>query len=458
MWQEGGLKRRLRKGRGITMKDYTRADVLRLAKEEDIEFIRLQFTDMFGNLKNIAVTASQLEKALDNRCTFDGSAIDGFVGIEESDMYLYPDYSTLEIFPWRPQQGKVARMICDIHRPDGTPFLGDPRVVLKRALQEAAELGYTFEVGPECEFFLFNTDEKAMPTTETLEQAGYFDIGPLDGGENARRDIVMTLEDMGLIIEASHHEMSPAQHEIDLRYDEALVTADNIMTFKLAARTIAKRHGLHATFMPKPKYGVNGSGMHINMSLHRDGKNIFEDKGDPNGLSREAYYFIGGIMKHIKGMAAVTNPLVNSYKRLVPGFAAPVYIAWSATNRSPLIRIPAGGARVELRSPDSAANPYLTLALCLKAGLDGINNQIEPPRSVDCNIYTMTDRERRGLGIETLPGTLIEAVEEMKKDPLILSALGEHIAENYIAAKEEEWQKYRAHVSEWEIQEYLYRY
>lgn len=440
------------------MKNYTREDVLKLARDEDIEFIRLQFTDMFGNLKNIAVTASQLEKALDNKCMFDGSAIDGFVGIEESDMYLYPDLSTLEIFPWRPQQGKVARMICDIHRPDGRPFDGDPRVVLKKAIADAAELGYTFEVGPECEFFLFNTDENGMPTVKTHEQAGYFDIGPLDGGENARRDIVMTLEDMGLIIEASHHEMAPAQHEIDLRYDEALSAADNIMTFKLAARTIAKRHGLHATFMPKPKYGVNGSGMHINMSLHKDGKNIFRDEEDVNGLSREAYYFIGGIMKHIKGMAAVTNPLVNSYKRLVPGFAAPVYIAWSATNRSPLLRIPAEGARLELRSPDSAANPYLTLALCLKAGLDGIINKIEPPGSVDCNIYTMTDQEREALNIENLPGTLIEAVDAMKNDRFILEVLGEHIAKSYIAAKESEWQKYRAYVSEWEIQEYLYRY
>lgn len=349
-------------------------------------------------------------------------------------------------------------MICDIHRPDGRPFDGDPRVVLKKAIAEAAELGYTFEVGPECEFFLFNTDENGMPTIQTHEQAGYFDIGPLDGGENARRDIVMTLEDMGLIIEASHHEMAPAQHEIDLRYDEALSTADNIMTFKLAARTIAKRHGLHATFMPKPKYGVNGSGMHINMSLHKDGRNIFEDQADANGLSREAYYFIGGIMKHIRGMAAVTNPLVNSYKRLVPGFAAPVYIAWSATNRSPLIRIPAGGGRVELRSPDSAANPYLTLALCLKAGLDGIINKTEPPGSVDCNIFTMTDQERRALNIENLPGTLMEAVDAMKNDGFILEVLGEHIAKSYIAAKESEWQKYRAHVSEWELKEYLYRY
>lgn len=440
------------------MKGHTREDVMRLVQEEDVEFIRLQFTDVSGNLKNIAVTVNQLEKALDNRCTFDGSAIDGFVGVEESDMYLYPDLATFEIFPWRPQQGKVARMICDVYRPDGQPFAGDPRVVLKRALKDAADLGYTFEVGPECEFFLFNTDENAMPTTQTREQAGYFDIGPLDEGENARRDIVMNLEDMGLIIEASHHEVAPAQHEIDLRYDEALAAADNIMTFKLAARTIAKRHGLHATFMPKPKFGVNGSGMHINMSLHKDGRNVF---GDGSGPSQAAYHFVGGIMKHVKGMAAITNPLVNSYKRLVPGFAAPVYIAWSKTNRSPLIRIPSegeAGTRIELRSPDSAANPYLTLAVCLKAGLDGILNQIEPPRSVDCNIYGMTDEERRALCIEQLPGTLIEAVEELKRDPFILEVLGEHVARNYVAMKEAEWQKYRAHVSEWEIQEYLYRY
>lgn len=443
------------------MKNYTRDDVVRLVKEEDVEFIRLQFTDMFGQLKNIAITANQLDKALDNKCMFDGSSIDGFVGIEESDMYLHPDFSTLEIFPWRPQQGKVARMICDVYRPDGTPFEGDPRLVLKRAIKEASDMGYTFEVGPECEFFLFDTDENAMPTTNTHEQAGYFDIGPLDGGENARREIVMTLEDMGLIIEASHHESAPAQHEIDLRYDEALAVADNIMTFKLAVRTIAKRHGLHATFMPKPRFGVNGSGMHINMSLHRDGRNLFEDSSDAQGLSKEAYYFIGGIMRHIKGMAAVTNQLVNSYKRLVPGYDAPVYIAWSTTNRSPLIRIPAergGSTRIELRSPDSAANPYLMLAVCLKAGLDGIVNQIEPPESVDCNIYTMTEAERRRLGIENLPGTLIEAVEELKKDAFILDVLGKHVAEKYIAAKEQEWQEYRAHVSEWEIQQYLYRY
>ncbi len=333
--------------------------------------------------------------------------------------------------------------------------------MLRRAIATAKELGYTFEVGPECEFFLFDTDENAMPTTHTHEQAGYFDIGPLDGGENARREIVMTLEEMGMIIEASHHETAPAQHEIDFRYAEALAAADNIMTFKLAVRTIAKRHGLHATFMPKPRYGVNGSGMHVNMSLHKDGKNIFEDGNDTDGLSREARCFIGGILSHIKGMAAVTNQLVNSYKRLVPGFAAPVYIAWSTANRSPLIRVPAergGSTRIELRSPDSAANPYLTLAVCLMAGLDGMLNHVEPPASVNCNIYTMTDQERRSLHIENMPGTLAEAVEELKKDPFILNVLGRHVAEKYIAAKEKEWQQYRAYVSEWEIQEYLYRY
>lgn len=444
------------------MRNYTKEDIIRLVEEEDVEFIRLQFTDMFGRLKNIAVTASQLERVLDNKCTFDGSAIGGFAKIEESDLYLYPDYSTFEIFPWRPQQGKVARMLCDVYLPNGKPFEGDSRYVLKKALKAAADLGYTFNVKPECEFFLFHTDENAMPTTVTHEQAGYFDIGPLDLGENARRDMVLTLEEMGFVIEASHHETAPAQHEIDFRYDEALKTADNIMTFKLAVRTIAKRHGLHATFMPKPKFGVDGSGMHINMSLIKDGKNIFQDDTDPVGLSKKAYYFIGGIMKHIKGMTAITNPLVNSYKRLIPGFKAPVYIAWSTTNRSPLIRIPAVTSgqetHIELRSPDSAANPYLTLAVCLRAGLDGIANQIEPPKHVNGNILAMTEEERAALQIDKLPGTLLEAVKELEKDSLICDVLGKHIAEHYVAAKKSEWQAYRSQVSEWEIQEYLYKY
>lgn len=443
------------------MKNYTKEDIVNLVKDEDVEFIRLQFTDIFGNLKNIAVTSSQLQKALDNKCMFDGSSIEGFVGIEESDMCLYPDLSTLEIFPWRPQQGKVARMICDVYRPNGQPFEGDPRYVLKRAVKAAEEMGYTFNVGPECEFFLFHTDENALPTTITYEQAGYFDLGPIDFGENARRDMIMTLEEMGFEIEASHHEVAPAQHEIDFKYDEALATADNIMTFKLAVKTIARRHGLHATFMPKPKHGVSGSGMHINMSLSKDGKNIFSDDNDERGLSREAYWFIGGLMKHVKGMAAITNPLVNSYKRLVPGYEAPVYVAWSAKNRSPLIRIPASygeGTRIELRSPDPSANPYLTLALCLMAGLDGIKNKIEPPASVDRNIFDMSEEERKELGIEALPGTLIEAIVEMEKDDFVQEVLGKHVSERYIAAKKAEWHRYRSQVTDWEINEYLYKF
>lgn len=443
------------------MKHYTREDIIRLAKEEDVEFIRLQFTDIFGNLKNLAVTVSQLEKALDNKCKFDGSSIEGFVGIEDSDMYLYPDFSTLEVFPWRPQQGKVARMICDVCRPCGEPFEGDPRYVLKRAVKAAEDLGYTFNVGPECEFFLFQTDENALPTTITYEQAGYFDTAPIDFGENARRDMIMTLEEMGFEIEASHHEGAPAQHEIDFKYDEALATADNIMTFKLAVKTIARRHGLHATFMPKPKQGVNGSGMHINMSLFRDGKNVFCDENDENGLSREAYWFIGGLMKHVKGMAAVTNPLVNSYKRLVPGYEAPVYVAWSRKNRSPLIRVPVSfgeDARIELRSPDPSANPYLTLALCLMAGLDGIQNKIEPPVAIERNISDMSEEKRQELGIGALPGTLIEAVEEMEKDEFVQKVLGKHVSARYIAAKKAEWHRYRMQVTDWEINEYLYKF
>ncbi len=442
------------------MKNYTREDIMRMVEEEDVEFIRLQFTDIFGNLKNIAITASQLNKALNNECMFDGSSIEGFVRVEESDMCLYPDLSTMAIFPWRPQQGKVARLICDVYRPSGEPFEGDPRYVLKRAVKAAKDMGYAFNVGPECEFFLFHTDENGLPTTLTYEQAGYFDMAPMDFGENARRDMIMMLEEMGFDIIASHHEAAPAQHEIDFKYDEALATADNISTFKLAVKTIAKRHGLHATFMPKPKHGVNGSGMHINMSLSKNGKNIFSDESDERGLSQEAYWFIGGLMKHVKGMTAVTNPLVNSYKRLVPGYEAPIYLAWSAKNRSPLIRIPASygeETRIELRSPDPSANPYLTLALCLMAGLDGIRNHIEPPKSVDCNIFDMSEKELKSMGIDSLPGTLMEAVEAMEQDQFVQDVLGEHISERYIAAKKAEWNKYRCQISDWEINQYLYK-
>lgn len=444
------------------MSRYTKDDIFRMVEEEDVEFIRLQFTDIFGTLKNIAITSSQLDKALDNKCMFDGSSVEGFVRIEESDMYLYPDYDTFEIFPWRPQQGKVARLICDVYTPDGKPFEGDPRWILKKTIKEANEMGYRFDVGPECEFFLFHTDDNGLPTTLSHEKAGYFDLGPNDLGENIRRDMVLTLEEMGFEIEASHHEVAPAQHEIDFKYDEVLKTADNIQTFKMTVKTIAKRHGLYATFMPKPKFGISGSGMHINMSLAtEEGKNIFADENGKIGLSDDAYHFIAGIMKHARGMSAITNPLVNSYKRLVPGYEAPVYIAWSAKNRSPLIRIPASrgnGTRVELRNPDPTANPYLVLALCLAAGLDGIKNKIEVPESVDCNIYEMTPGERRAAGIENMPADLKEAVDCLVADEFLCSVLGEHITTKYVEAKMKEWENYTTRVSQWEIDEYLYKY
>ena len=440
------------------MSKYTKEDIWRMIEEEDVEFIRLQFTDIFGTLKNVAVTTSQLERVLNNEIMFDGASIEGFARVEQSDMFLRPDLDTFAIFPWRPQQGKVARFLCDIYRPDGTPFAGDPRHVLKRTVQEAAEMGYQMDVGPECEFFLFHTDDEGNPTTITHEKAGYFDVGPLDLGENARRDMILTLEDMGFVVEASHHEDAPAQHEIDFHYDEALKTADDIMTFKLAVKTIAKRHGLYASFMPKPKTGVNGSGMHINMSLARDGVNVFYDGQDCNHLSKEGYWFIGGIMKHIAAITAITNPLVNSYKRLVPGYEAPVYIAWSMRNRSPLIRIPAQTGttqRIELRSPDSATNPYLAIAVCLAAGLDGIRNQIEPTASVEGNIFAMSEEEREKAGIKYLPTSLAEAIDGLEQDALIREVLGEHISRKYIEAKKEEWKEYCAAVSSWEIDRYL---
>ncbi len=444
------------------MGKYTKQDIIRMVEEEDVEFIRLQFTDIFGTMKNVAITKNQLEKALDNKCMFDGSSIEGFVRIEESDMYLYPDLDSFTIFPWRPQQGKVARLICDVYTTEGKPFEGDPRYVLRRAIEHAKEMGYTFNVGPECEFFLFHTDDNGMPTTISHEKGGYFDLAPTDLGENVRRDMVLTLESMGFEIEASHHEVAPAQHEIDFKYDEALMTADNIMTFKLTVKTIAKRHGLYASFMPKPKFGMAGSGMHINMSLaDENGKNIFSDPDGEKGLSKEAYYFIAGIMEHIHGMTVITNPIVNSYKRLVPDYEAPVYIAWSATNRSPLIRIPASrgaGSRIELRCADPAANPYLALAVCLEAGLDGIRRKLTPPASVDCNIFEMTAEEKAAKGIESLADNLLDAIKGLENDEFIKNVLGPHLTDKYITAKKSEWKEFNSHVTNWEIDQYLAKY
>ncbi|MCI8334380.1 MAG: type I glutamate--ammonia ligase [Lachnospiraceae bacterium] len=447
------------------MSHYSKKDILRLVEEEDVEFIRLQFTDLFGGLKNVAVTASQLERVLERKYVFDGSCMEGFADNNDTDLLLCPDLDTLAIFPWRPQQGKVARLICDIQRPDGSPYESDPRYILKKVRKEAREMGYQLDVGPECEFFLFHTDEEGNPTTYTHEKAGYFDMGPVDQGENARRDMVLTLEEMGFEVESSYHEVAPGQHEIDFRYDEALLTADHIMTFKLAVKTIAKRFGLHATFMPKPRTGENGSGMHTNISLSREGRNVFQDPSDPNGLSKEAYYFIGGLLKHVRGMTAVTNPLVNSYKRLFParpsaGYTAPSYVAWSAVNRTQLIRIPAQrgeNARIELRSPDPSCNPYLALALCLGAGLEGIREKILPPAAVDQEIRRMTEAQRRELEIGILPRNLEEALQAMEEDKLVQSILGETVSHSYIREKYREWEQYVCQVSAWETDRYLYR-
>ncbi len=440
---------------------YTREDITRIAKEQNVRFIRLQFTDLLGSIKNVEIPSSQLEKALDNKMMFDGSSIEGYVRIEESDMYLYPDLSTWVVFPWV-TENKVARLICDIYMPDGTPFAGDPRGILKRALEDAEKMGYTtMNVGPEPEFFLFQTDDKGYPTAEVNDQGGYFDLAPTDLGENCRRDIVLTLEEMGFEIEASHHEVAPGQHEIDFKYASAVKAADQIQTFKLVVKTIARQHGLHATFMPKPLFGVNGSGMHCHLSLFRGNENAFYDQSDKLGLSEEARHFMTGILKHARGFAAITNPTVNSYKRLVPGYEAPCYVAWSASNRSPMIRIPASrglSTRVEVRNPDPAANPYLTLAALLKAGLDGISSKLPTPPPVDRNIYVMSDEERIEEGIPSLPIDLKEALSELLRDDIICEALGDHALSHFYELKEIEWDMYRTQVHQWERDQYLTHY
>lgn len=437
----------------------TEEDVLKIVKEHQIKFIRLQFTDILGIIKNVAIPVAQLEKALAGEIMFDGSSIEGFVRVEESDMLLKPDPNTFAIFPWKPKTGGTARLICDIYNSDNTPFEGCPRNTLKRVIREAEEMGFYMNAGPEPEFFLFHQNEKGEPTTSSHDKASYFDLAPMDLGENARRDMVLALQEMGFEVEASHHEVAPGQHEIDFRYADALTTADNIATFRFVVRTIALQHNLHATFMPKPVFGINGSGMHIHQSLFRaPDHNAFYDPDGEYQLSDTALYYIGGLLKHARGYTAVTNPLVNSYKRLVPGYEAPVYIAWSERNRSPLVRIPARrglGTRVELRSPDPSCNPYLTMAVTLKAGLDGIQHRIEPPRPVNRNIYTMTAREKAELGIDALPSNLAEAVEELKKDEVILEALGEHIVSHFIQAKQIEWDIYRTQVHQWEVDQYL---
>ena len=434
------------------MGNYTREEILQMVEEEDVEFIRLQFTDMYGAIKNIAVTTRELPRALDNQCIVNGEQIAGMNRENGTDLYLRPVLGSFSILPWRPQQGKVARMICDLYCPDGKPYKNSPRYILENTAAKAEAEGYTCFIDPECEFFLFHTDDDGKPTTVTHEKAGYLDISPLDLGENARRDMVLTLEDMGMEVESSHHEAAPAQHEIDFHYGEIRKIADCIMTFKMAVRTVAKRHGLHATFMPKPKSDVNGSGMHIQFSLLKNGRNIFENLDNPEELSEDAYYFIGGLLAHSKEMALITNPLVNSYKRLVPGYDAPTELTWTENNQNSLVRIPVtrrDGIRVELRSPDASANPYLVLAVCLAAGLDGIKNKIYPTKSSNC---ATQDTET-----EHLPETLKDAIEFFEKSSWIREILGEEFCQEYIKEKKNEWLRYVTQVTDWEVEEYLYR-
>ncbi len=438
-----------------------KAQILQKVELERVKFMRLQFTDILGTIKNVEIPDRQFEEALDGEIMFDGSSIEGFVRVEESDMYLRPDLSTFRVFPWAGPSGeKVARIICDIYTPEGTPFVGCPRTTLKKVIALAAAKGYAMNAGPEAEFFLFQT-KNGIPTTETHDAAGYFDLSPVDMGEDVRREIVLALESMGFHVEAAHHEVAPGQHEIDFRYDDVLTTADNISTFRFVVKNVATRNGLHATFMPKPIYGINGSGMHTHMSLFSDDTNIFFDAKAPRQLSEICLNYIGGILRHARGFCAITNPLVNSYKRLVPGYEAPTNIAWSEKNRSPLVRVPAArgrATRIELRMPDPACNPYLALAAMLRAGLDGIDRKIDPGPPINKNIFAMSYRERRHLRIDELPGNLNEALDELEKNDLMREVLGDHLFEHFVAAKREEWLDYIKHVSPWEIDRYLEMY
>ncbi|WP_341778175.1 type I glutamate--ammonia ligase [Levilactobacillus sp. HBUAS70063] len=442
--------------------DYSKDDIRQMAKDENVKFLRLMFTDLFGTIKNVEVPISQLDKLLDNKLMFDGSSIDGFVRIEESDMYLYPDLSTWMIFPWSTERGKIARVICEVYTTDGKPFEGDPRNNLIRVLNDMRKAGFTaFNIGPEPEFFLFKMDENGKPTTELNDKGSYFDMAPMDLGENCRREIVLTLEEMGFDVEAAHHEVAPGQHEIDFKYADALTAADNIQTFKLVVKTIARKYGLYATFMPKPLTGINGSGMHLNMSLFHDKGNAFYDEKGNMQLSEDAFHFLGGLLKHARSFTAICNPIVNSYKRLVPGYEAPVYVAWSGSNRSPLIRVPNSrglSTRLELRSVDPAANPYLAIAAVLEAGLDGLRNQLAPREAIDRNIYRMDAEERQEKHITNLPDTLHNALKDLAADEVMRNAMGHHLFQSFMEAKNLEYNSYRTQVSQWEREQYLELY
>ena len=439
----------------------TKIEILKICKEQQIQFLRLQFTDIFGVNKNVEVPASQFEKALDGEILFDGSSIEGFARIEESDMLLNPDYESFRVFPWSNNEGKIGRIICDINNPDGSPFEGCPRQTLKRVCTKAEKMGYVMQAGPEAEFFLFLHDEHGNPTRETHDSAGYFDLAPLDLGEDARREIVNVLNSLGFEVEAAHHEVAAGQHEIDFRHAPAVETADNVSTFKFVVRKIAQKYKLHATFMPKPVFGINGSGMHVHQSLVAGDKNVFYNAKSSDGLSDEAKQYIAGILKHAKSFVAITNPLINSFKRLVPGYEAPVNVAWSDRNRSPLIRVPAkrgNSTRIEVRIPDPSTNPYLAFAVMLAAGLDGIENKMTPPPAVNKNIFTMSQREKRRLKIEELPADLNEAIKNLEKSKLMQETLGNHIFDHFIQAKKMEWSMYISQVHQWELDRYLSYY
>ncbi len=439
----------------------SKREILELCKKQGISFLRLQFTDILGINKNVEVPESQFEKALEGDIRFDGSAIEGFVRIEESDMVLKPDLDTFRVLPYDDEGGRVARVLCDIYNPDATPFAGCPRQTLKKQIARAQALGYEVMVGVEAEFFIFQLNASGNPTTETHDSGGYFDLTPVDRAEEIRRLIVRDMVSMGFEVEGGHHEVAPGQHEIDFRYAGALETADNVATFRFIVRNLAYRHGFLATFIPKPIFGQNGSGMHTSHSLFKKGANAFHDPKAKWELSDVALHFIGGLLKHARGYCAVTNPLVNSYKRLVPGYEAPVNVAWSMRNRSPLIRIPdrrGAGTRCELRMPDPSADPYLSLTVQIAAGLDGVERKLTPPDPVNKNIFAMSFRERRKYRIDELPRDLHEALEYLEKDDVIRAALGDHIYERFVEAKRQEWQEYIGQVSEWELKRYLGQY
>jgi glutamine synthetase len=437
---------------------YTQEQVLKEISEKNVEFLRLQFTDISGIVKNVAIPTTQIGKALKSGISFDGSSIEGFARIQESDMVLQPDVSTFSLLPWRSKDGSnEARMICDVHLPNGKPFEGDPRNVLRRQLEVARELGFKMNVGPELEFFLFEKQNGGSATTPH-DFGGYFDLGPVDLAEDVRREIIRALIQMDFTIEASHHEVAKGQHEIDFVYDDALKNADKVVTFKYVTKTIAMREGLRATFMPKPIYGAAGTGMHANISLFRGHENAFFDEDTPQQISDLARFFVGGLIEHACAITAIANPLINSYKRLVSGFEAPVYITWSGPNRSSLIRIPAGrglSTRIEFRSPDPTCNPYLTFAVILAAGLDGIKRGIDPGEAIDLNVYHLTSAERAAMGIKTLPANLKEALDYLEADSVIRGALGEHVFQNIMRLGLLEWEAYNTYVHPWEIERYI---